>query len=138
MKNSALQPHAIAIAGRVMVAMLFIVNGFGLIQGFAQVSAQLLTKGLPYPEAIVLGTIAFQIGGGLLLFMGWRLTWIALAYFVWLIPATIVFHAPWSAEPSNFVDQMIHFLKNVGLMGAMLLIVADGIELDKAKASKKI
>jgi putative oxidoreductase len=42
--------------------------------------------------------------------------------------ATIFFHAFWKSTPDSpeFQMQMIQFMKNLGLMGAMLMIIANG------------
>lgn len=121
----------IAIAGRVCVALMFVINGIGLIKGFEVVSGQMAGKGMPMAAVLLAATIALLVGGGLLLLLGWKVQWLAWIFFVWLIPATLIFHAPWNADPSQFQEQFIHFLKNIGLLGALLLLAAQSAEAAK-------
>lgn len=114
----------VAIAGRVFVALLFTINGLGLIKGFDFMTGMMASKGLPLPSVLLAASIALQVGGGLLLLFGWQVQWLGWIFFVWMIPATLLFHAPWSAEPAQFQEQMIHFLKNLGIMGGLLLLAA--------------
>ena len=50
----------------------------------------------------------------------------AVAFFILLIPTTLIFHAFWGLEPKLAQMQQIHFLKNVAIMGGMLMVLAAG------------
>ena len=67
-------------------------------------------------------TIAIELGGGLLLAIGYKTRWAALAIFLLIIPATLIFHAFWSATPENAMSQAINFQKNIAIMGGMLYV----------------
>ena len=41
---------------------------------------------------------------------------------IWLVPATVLFHAYWAAPPEQVADQTFHFLKNLSVAGALLLV----------------
>jgi putative oxidoreductase len=43
-----------------------------------------------------------------------------------LIPVTFIFHKFWGIDAAQAQNQMIHFLKNVSIMGGMLLLFAFG------------
>jgi len=45
---------------------------------------------------------------------------------VFLVLATYFFHNFWKLTGKEQQEQMIEFLKNLGLMGAMLLVIANG------------
>lgn len=69
---------------------------------------------------------AVQFGGGLLLAVGKfpRLSALALAGTV--VPTTAAGHRFWEQEdPGMKVNQRIHFLKNLSMLGGLLLAVAD-------------
>ncbi|MBI3053909.1 MAG: DoxX family protein, partial [Betaproteobacteria bacterium] len=70
--------------------------------------------------------IIIEIGGGVMLVVGWKARWAALAIFLFLIPATLIFHNFWAVEAAQFQNQMNHFLKNVCILGGMLYIMAYG------------
>jgi putative oxidoreductase len=124
-----MNPHTqsvVALVGRILIALLFVVAGFGKIGGFDGVAGYIASKGLPMPQVLAALTIALEVGGGLLLIAGYKVRWVAIAFFLWLIPTTFIFHKFWGIDAAQVQNQMNHFLKNVSIMGAMLMLVAFG------------
>jgi putative oxidoreductase len=115
-----------AFVGRIFLALIFVVSGAGKITGYAGTAAYMASKGLPLVEILLPLTIAVELGGGLLLALGWKARWAALALFLFLIPTTLIFHQFWGLEPKLAQMQKIHFLKNVAIMGGMLMVLAIG------------
>lgn len=118
--------NAVALAGRILVAALFVISGYGKIGGFDGISGYIASKGLPMPQVLAALTIALELGGGILLIAGFKTRWVALAFFLWLIPTTFIFHQFWGIDAAQVQNQMNNFLKNVSIMGAMLLLFAFG------------
>lgn len=118
--------NTIALAGRILIALLFVLSGFGKISGFDGIVGYIASKGLPMPQVVAALTIALELGGGILLIAGYRVRWVAIAFFVWLIPTTLIFHKFWGIPAGEVQNQMNNFLKNVSIMGAMLYLVAFG------------
>jgi putative oxidoreductase len=112
--------------GRIFLALLFVVSGIGKITGYAGTAAVMASKGLPMVDILLPLTIAVELGGGLLLALGWKARWAAAALFLFLIPTTLIFHQFWGIDPKLVQMQKIHFLKNVAIMGGMLLVLAIG------------
>ena len=48
------------------------------------------------------------------------------ALLTFLVLASYYFHPFWNLEGQGHQEQMIHFMKNLSMMGAMLFIVANG------------
>ena len=118
--------NLVAAAGRVLLAALFILSGFAKIGGFAGTAGYMASKGLPMPQVLLVLTILIELGGGLMIAIGYKARWVALAFFLWLIPVTFVFHPFWGIDAAQVQNQMNHFMKNVSIMGAMLLLFAFG------------
>jgi putative oxidoreductase len=118
--------NALALAGRILVALIFVISGYGKIAGFEGIAGYIGSKGLPFPQVLAALTILLELGGGLLLMLGFKTRWVALLFFLWLIPTTFIFHAFWGLDPKAAQQMQIHFMKNVSIMGAMLLLVAYG------------
>jgi putative oxidoreductase len=126
--------NLLALAGRILIAVIFVISGFGKIGGFDGVAGYIGSKGLPMPQLLAALTIALELGGGILLILGYKTRWVAALFFLWLIPTTLIFHAFWGLDPKAAQQMQIHFLKNVSIMGAMLMLVAFGpgaMSLDK-------
>lgn len=112
--------------GRIFLALLFVVSGIGKITGYAGTAALMASKGLPMVEILLPLTIAVELGGGLMLAMGWKTRWAAAALFLFLIPTTLIFHQFWGIDPKLMQMQKVNFLKNVAIMGGMLMVLAIG------------
>lgn len=120
------------LIGRLLLANLFIVAGFKKITatGFAGTAAYMAAK-MPSldPNLIkfmLVLTIAIELGGGLMILVGWQARWAATIVFLWMIPVTYLFHAYWGLPPDQMQMQFIQFQKNMAIMGALLLIAAQG------------
>ena len=114
------------LAGRIMLALIFLISGVAKIGNFAGTAGFMASKGIPFAEIALVLTIIIEIGGGVMLVVGWKARWAALALFLFLIPATLIFHNFWVVEAAQFQNQMNHFLKNVCILGGMLYIMAYG------------
>jgi putative oxidoreductase len=123
MKN--IQPVGLLV-GRVFLAYIFVLAGFHKIGGFSATAAYMASKGLPMSEVLLVATIVIELIGGLMIALGWKARWAALAIFVFLIPTTLIFHAFWTVDPEQVRSQMIQFNKNLAIMGGMLYVAVFG------------
>lgn len=124
--NSPAFTNAAALVGRILVALIFVISGAMKIGGFAGVAGYIGSKGLPMPEVLAALTIALELGGGILLVIGWKTRVVALLFFLWLIPTTLLFHKFWGIDAAQVQNQFNNFMKNVSIMGAMWLLMAFG------------
>ena len=120
--NPTLQNTA-AVAGRILLGLLFVISGFGKITGFAGTAAFMASKGMPMAEALLVGAIAIELVGGLMLVAGFKARWAALAIAAFLVPTTLIFHSPLGPDGQA---QMTQFLKNLSILGGMLVLAAFG------------
>ena len=123
--NPALQDTA-ALVGRILLAFLFIKSGFGKIGGFDGTVAAIASKGLPLPQIVAVLTILVELGGGILLAVGFKARWAALVIGIFTIAAGVLFHNYWAVEGAARMGQEINFWKNVAITGGMLMVFAFG------------
>ena len=116
----------IALIGRILLALIFVNAGFHKIGGFEGTVGAIASKGLPMPQVLAALTVALELLGGIMLIAGYKVRWVAIAFFLWLIPTTFLFHKFWGIDAAQVQNQMNHFMKNVSIMGGMLLLVAFG------------
>jgi putative oxidoreductase len=108
-----------APAGRFLISLIFIISGFNKIANFAGTQAYMESAGVP---GILLPlVIAVELLGGLAVIFGWHTRVAAFLLAGFSLVSAVLFHA-------NFGDQMqmIMFMKNLGLAGGFLMIVALG------------
>jgi putative oxidoreductase len=118
--------NAAALTGRILLAAIFVIAGVGKITGYDGTAGYMAAKGLPMVGVLLPLTILTEVGGGLALAIGWKARWVALWLFLFLIPVTLVFHRFWGIDPAQAQAMQIHFLKNLSIMGGMLMVVAFG------------
>ncbi len=135
--NTNVQNSA-ALVGRILLALIFIISGYGKISGYAGTAGYMASKGLPMVALLLPLTILVELGGGLLIALGWKARWAAAVVFLFLIPVTLVFHNPAGLAPAEAQGQMINLLKNISIMGGMLGLFAfgpGGFSLDAKKSA---
>ena len=121
----------IALAARICLCLIFLKAGISHILGFNDTAQMMGQQGLPIPSILLMATIALQILGGLSLLLGYQVRFGSILLIIFLIPASLVFHNP-IADPSEINS----FLKNIGLIGGLLMVISAGagaISLDARK-----
>jgi len=107
--------------GRLLIAVLFLMSGLGKIAAPAATIAYIASAHLPVPEAAYGISLVVEVIGGFLLLIGYRVRVVATVLAVFTLGAALGFH-------NNFADQnqMIHFMKNIAIIGGLLQVVAFG------------
>lgn len=112
---------AVALAGRVLLAAIFVLSGFGKIADPSGTIAYIGSAGLPLPQLAFAGAAAIELGGGIALILGYRTRIVAGALALFSLLAAFAFHSAFADQ-----NQMIHFFKNLAMAGGLLQIVAFG------------
>jgi putative oxidoreductase len=116
-----------ALAGRILLAFMFILSGFGKITGYDGTAAYMAAKGMPMIGVLLPLTILTELGGGILLAIGYKARWVALALAGFSILAGLVFHDFWNVtDAAQHMNQQINFLKNLSIAGGMLMVFSMG------------
>jgi putative oxidoreductase len=119
----------VALLGRVLLCVIFFVSAVAFkIPKFNDVVGIMANEGIPQPKFMLIGAIAFLIAGSLMVVLGWQARLGAALLLVFLILATYYFHDFWNmaADAQKQQEEMGNFMKNLALMGAMLVLIANG------------
>ena len=118
----------ITVVGRVMLSLIFLMSAAGnKIPNFTEVAGYMSSEGVPAARLMLVGAIAFLIVGSFSVIVGCKARIGASLLLIFLILATYFFHDFWTIEDATAQqEQMIQFMKNLALMGAMLLVIANG------------
>ena len=114
------------LIGRILLSAIFILAGLNKITGFDGTANYMASKGLPMTEVLLVLTIVIELGGGILLLVGWHARWAATALFLFIIPVTFIFHPFWSMDGQEAVAQYHKFMKNLAIMGGMMYVMVYG------------
>lgn len=115
-----------ALAGRLLLALVFLPAGISKISGFAGTAGYIASKGLPLPEAGAAIAIAVEVIGGLALIAGWGTRWAALVLAAFTLVASYFFHNYWTLPVDQQMIQQLMFFKNIGIVGGLLILAAHG------------
>ena len=123
-----------AFIGRCLMAVLLLLSGWGKVVGPATTIAWIASTGLPMPTVGYALAIVIELGGGLLLILGWQTRALAAVLSVYAIATAFIFHR-------NIADQnqLFHFLKNFAVTGGFFQLIAFGagnFSLDARRARK--
>jgi putative oxidoreductase len=114
----SLKPYA-DLVGRLLIAIPFLISGWGKIGGYAGTQAYMQHAGVP--GALLPVVILLELGGGIAIIIGLYTRPAALLLAVFTIIAALLFHA---GSPDQM--QQIMFLKDLGLAGGFLFLTANG------------
>jgi putative oxidoreductase len=119
--------NATALAGRTLLALMFLVAGIGKIgAGFAGTVGYISSVGLPMPQVVAIGAIIVEIGASLALIVGWKTRWAALALAIFTVAAALLFHNYWAMPANQQMMQQIIFMKNLAVAGGLLMLAVAG------------
>lgn len=114
---------AIAHAGRVTLAALFLAGGALKFTSYDQTLATMTAAALEPAALLLPATIALELGGGLLLAIGRRGALpAALLLAVFTLATNVFFHDFWTMEGEVARLQGSLFLKNVAIAGGLLFV----------------
>ena len=108
-----------ALAGRVLLAIMFVVAGYGKIGGYAGTQGYMDSIGVPgmlLPLVIIL-----ELGGGLAIIAGWQTRMVAILLAGFCLLSAFVFHLDFAGRM-----QSIMFMKNLAVAGGFLALAAYG------------
>lgn len=120
------------LPSRILMASIFLLSGVGKIGNFAATQGYMEAFGLP--GYLLVPTIAFEIGTGLLILIGLGTRYVALLLSGFCIVTALIFHRDFSDQ-----IQQIMFLKNLVMAGGFLTLSKAGapaLSVDRMLASR--
>jgi len=120
------------LLGRILIGVPFILSGLSKLAAHDATVGYIGSVGLPFPQLGWLIALTIELAGGALLVVGFRTRIVALIVALFALATAIFFH-------HNFADQnqIIHFLKNIMIVGGLLQIVYFGAGAMSIDASRR-
>jgi putative oxidoreductase len=106
-------------AGRLLVAAIFILEGWSKVRGYDAAAAYMDRFGVP--SVLLPAVIALELGGGLMIATGWRTRIAAVALAGFCIAAAVLFHNQLADR-----NQLLHFEKDLAIAGGLLVLAVAG------------
>jgi putative oxidoreductase len=108
------------LVARVALSLIFLTAGIRHLSNFPGF-VDTIAQTLPLATLLAIGAIVFLLLGSVSLIVGYKVNIGATLLILFLIPATLVYHN-FIADPG----QLNAFLKNLGLIGGLLLVIYTG------------
>ena len=117
---------ALALLGRILIAVLFVPAGLAKLTGFAGTVGYIGSVGLPLPQVGAALAIVVELGLGLALLAGYKTRLAAIVLAVFTLAASFFFHNYWAMPADKATMQQLMFMKNVAITGGLLAFAAFG------------
>ena len=112
--------------GRLLLAPFFILSGYANFADVTGVAAMLTRAGVPQPRLVGYAVAAVELIGEIMLLVGFKGRWAALALCLLSAGTIYVGHNFWTMEGAEYAANRTHALKNLAIMGGLLLIAVGG------------
>ena len=109
------------LVARLFYSSLFILYGYFKLTAYAGTATYMAGKGLVPGDLFAVLAIVFELGGGLLMLVGYQTRCVALALAIYTLIAALIAHTHWADA-----NQLTHFFKNMAIIGGSLAFVASG------------
>ncbi len=96
--------------------------------GFSEAAQNCLAMVAPWTPLLLITATLFEIIGGLLVILGVKEKLGAALLILFLIPVTLIMHPFWFEQGPMQEMQTIMFLKNLAILGGLLLILVFGAQ----------
>jgi putative oxidoreductase len=116
----------LALAGRLLMALLFLPAGIDKVTGFAGTVGYISSVGLPMPQLGAVVALVVEIVGGVALIAGYGTRVAAIVLAAFTLVASFFFHAYWAVPADQQLIPQLLFYKNMAVVGGLLTIAAWG------------
>jgi putative oxidoreductase len=114
------------LLGRIVLGAFFLLSGWDKIVNTANNVGYMNAYHVPMAEILIWPTVLFELVAGVMLIVGWKAHWAALALAGFTMLVALIFHNFWAVPADQVQNQMIHFMKNVAIFGGLLHVFAFG------------
>ncbi len=130
---------AAALIGRILLALMFIMSGFGKLADIQGTAGYVASGGLPFPVVLAVLVGLLELVGGIALVIGFKARIAGFLLGAFTLVASVLFHAYWSVPAEQqFITQLL-FMKNLSVAGGLFLLSALGagpLSLDAARLKR--
>ncbi|MBK8965861.1 MAG: DoxX family protein [Lewinellaceae bacterium] len=115
------------LIGRIFLSAIFLFEAVDSILFFNKTKETMTQHGLTWNQDLLLyGAIFLLVMGGIMVLLGYRSTLGAIMLLMYWFPVTIIVHDFWAFPPDQIRLQSILFMKNMAIIGGLLMLVGKG------------
>ncbi len=115
------------LIARIMISTIFLFEAFDSIVYYKSTQNTMTEYNVLWRQDILLiGAIILLIFGGLLILIGYRAKFGAVLLLCYWIPVTLIVHSFWDAPEEIRRVQSILFMKDIAIIGGLLMLLVHG------------
>ncbi len=119
--------HFFDLLARMMLATIFIFEAYDSISFYAKTKNTMTAYGLTWNQDFLLITvISLLILGALLVLLGYYANLGAVLLLCYMVPITLIVYSFWNDPQEVKHIQSIMFMKNIAIIGGLLLLMVNG------------
>jgi len=116
----------VTLIGRILLSAIFIMSAFNKLGSFGGTAGYMAQHGIPAVSFFLVMAIIFELLGGLMVLTGYQARLGSILLIIFIIPVTLIFHNFWAFQGMEREMQFINFLKNVSILGGLLVVLGLG------------
>jgi len=116
----------LVLVGRILIAFMFMQSGYGKLMDLTGTAGYIASGGLPNSTVLAGLTGVFELVAGLAILIGFKARWAALVLAGFTLVASFLFHRYWTAPADQQMIVQLLFMKNMAIVGGLLVIAALG------------
>ncbi|MBC8747083.1 putative oxidoreductase [Paraburkholderia sp. WC7.3g] len=120
------QKDVVVLVARILLMVLFVMFGWSKLIGFSGAVAYMTSTGAPVPALSAVIAVVMELVVGVALLVGFFTRPLALLLALYTLGTAIIGHHYWNMTGAMQYDNMIHFYKNIGIIGGLLLLCVTG------------
>lgn len=124
--QKAIDPGAVMLAGRLLLASIFIVSALRKLGAMDVIAQYMASHGVPMPHLLLPPATALEFASGALLALGLWTRASAIVLIVWTMVLAFIFHPFWSADAAHYGGQLNLFLFHLETVGGLLYVIVHG------------
>lgn len=116
----------ILLLGRLGLCSIFLLAALGSLMNWSATVEFMRNAGIPMPNFMLIGALAFQIVGGFSVLIGYYARVGALLLLIFVLATAFTMHNYWAMAPEQQHDEMVQFMKNISIGGGLLMVIGFG------------
>jgi len=120
------QRDVILLLARILLMILFVLSGWSKLTGFEGTVGYMTSLGAPVPMLAAAIAVIMELLVGILLILGFYTRPLALLFALFVLGTALIGHPFWNMVEPERSANMTQFLKNLGIIGGLLLLTLSG------------
>jgi putative oxidoreductase len=114
--------------GRILFSLIFIASGLSKIADWDKTISYMESHNMMYTPIFLIMAILLQVTGALSIITSYKTKIGTILLLIFILPATFIFHNFWTLPTETELEtltqqtEMVSFLKNITIIGALLLL----------------